>query len=157
MFQPPPPSSSEPGSGSGQTDRVAIAMALFDGLNAGDLRLWQSLLDEAFEGERVGNRALNRAETIGYQQAMLEAFAGLKVHVFQTFASGDSVALHWTATGSHLRAWRDIRSGFTIPATGRGVILSGVLIQEISGSKIRRVWNHYDRMALLEQLGMLPQ
>ncbi len=132
-------------------------MALFNGLNARDLRPWQLLLDENFEGERVGNRSLNRAETIGYQQALLEAFAGLKVHVFQTFTSGDAVALHWTATGSHLRAWRDARSGFTIAATGRGVILSGVLIQEITGGKIRRVWNHYDRMALLEQLGLLPQ
>jgi predicted ester cyclase len=157
MFQTLAPCSSKPDSCSDQTDRVAIAMALFDGLNTGDLRPWQSLLDEAFEGERIGNRALNRLETISYQQALLDAFAGLKVHVFQTFSSGDSVALHWTATGSHLRAWRDVRSGFTIAATGRGVILSGVLIQEISGGKIRRVWNHYDRMALLEQLGLLPQ
>ncbi len=137
--------------------QVAVAMALFEGLNSGDLQAWQARLDPAFEGERVGNRALTREQTMAFQAALLEAFPSLSVSVHHVFESGNTVALHWSALGNHLRPLVDPRSGMSIPATGRGILMAGVLIQEIVEGRIRRVWNYYDRMALLEQLGLMPQ
>jgi len=66
-------------------------------------------------------------------------------------AEGDRVMVHWTGHGIQQSEY----SG--IPATNRPVAFSGVYIFRIEDNKIVEVWNLWDQIGELQQLGILPE
>jgi hypothetical protein len=66
-------------------------------------------------------------------------------------AEGDRVMVHWVGHGIQ----HDESSG--IPATNRTVAFSGVYIFRIEDNKIVEVWNLWDQLGELQQLGLLPE
>jgi steroid delta-isomerase-like uncharacterized protein len=62
----------------------------------------------------------------------------------------DRVFRRWTFQGTH-------RGDFIgIPATGRTVRMSGVDVERFQGGVIVEHWSFWDRLQLLEQLGVAP-
>ena len=91
-------------------------------------------------------------------QAIKDYFGGL----FAGFpdATCETVAVH--AITEHLAVWRWIFHGTNtgsyrgLPPTGRSVILPGCEFIEVRASKVQRVEGYFDRLTLLQQLGLVP-
>ena len=79
-----------------------------------------------------------------------EAFPDIKMKVEGQWAEGDSVVTHWSTRGTHTGPLRGIEP------TGKEVTFSGVLILRFDGDQAVRGWQHFDRLTMLEQLGVAP-
>lgn len=94
-----------------------------------------------------------------------DADASLKQHIAGTeaafphyelisddmIAEDNRVAVRMTFRGVHEGAMGDI------PATGKAVSQPFMIIYRVAGNKIVEHWTSMDRMALMQQLGILPQ
>lgn len=73
---------------------------------------------------------------------------------FETVAvqaiTADLVVWRWVMRGTHTGSYRGL------PATGRSVILPGCEFIEVRDAKIHCVEGYFDRLSLLQQLGMVP-
>ena len=65
-------------------------------------------------------------------------------------AEGDRVMVRWTGRG------RQQGEYFCIPPTNREITLSGIYIFRIENDRIAEVWNLWDQLGELQQLGVLP-
>ena len=134
---------------------MQVAIALFDALGRRDLSGFAALFDPDFKGQRTGNRLLNLDECQRFWQALLGACPDLKLLMLDTFEKNNRVAVCWRCTGTHRLPLRDVLGNPPITATHRAFILDGTLILEIRGTRIIRAWNYFDRLGLMEQLGLL--
>lgn len=62
----------------------------------------------------------------------------------------DRVSVRWTSHGTHDGDLMDV------PATGKPVTVTGITFVHIEDGRIVTVYNNYDRLGLLEQLGAFP-
>jgi steroid delta-isomerase-like uncharacterized protein len=74
----------------------------------------------------------------------------LRATIEDLVAEGDKVAVAWTVQGTH----RGELLG--IPPTGKHVRFSGISIYRLAAGKIAEQWERWDRLPLLQQLGVLP-
>jgi len=79
-----------------------------------------------------------------------EAFPDMKIHIEAGATQEGLMFRHWSMTGTHQGTFL----GFA--ATGRKIVLTGVDIERLENGKIVEHWTFWDRMSLIEQLG-LPQ
>ena len=80
----------------------------------------------------------------------LAGIPDLRVRVEELVAEGDKVAVRRSYAGTH----RGTLLG--IPPTGKQLQLGGISIFRLAGGKITEQWEQLDRMALMQQLGVLP-
>lgn len=92
-------------------------------------------------------------------QAIKDLFGGF----FAGFpdATCETVAVH--AITEHLAVWRWVMhgthtgSGYRgLPPTGRSLSLPGCEFIEVRAAKVQRVEGYFDRLSMLEQLGLIP-
>jgi predicted ester cyclase len=83
------------------------------------------------------------------------AFPDIQLNITLQVAQGDYVVTHWIATATHTGPLT-LPSGQTVGPTGKSCTLQGCTTMEIVDGRHKRAWNHYDQMALLGQLGLLP-
>ena len=76
------------------------------------------------------------------------AFPDIHFTIEDQFAEGDTVVTRWTATGTH-----EGELGGA-PATGKSGRLIGVNISRFDGLKIVEVWETWDGLGLVHQLGL---
>jgi steroid delta-isomerase-like uncharacterized protein len=77
-------------------------------------------------------------------------FPDLRFTIEDEIAEGDTVALRWTATGTHQGTLLDI------PASGRTVRTSGIDIFRMEDGKAVEHWVIYDLLGILTQVGAIP-
>jgi steroid delta-isomerase-like uncharacterized protein len=80
-------------------------------------------------------------------RSLLGAFPDLRITVEDQIAEGDRVAVRYRGEGTHRGEWRGI------PATGKRISYTGILIQRFEGGKIAEFWAQPDLLGLLQQLG----
>lgn len=85
-----------------------------------------------------------------YAAMLRAAFPDLELTVEDQVADGDRVAYRWTARGTH----RGELLG--LAPTGQPVALTGIAIMRLAGGQIVELWEHYDTLGLLQQLGARP-
>jgi predicted ester cyclase len=79
------------------------------------------------------------------------ALPDVRVIIEQQLAEGDLVATRWTPTGMH-------RGQFMgVAPSGKQVLVSGTVIDRIAGGKVAEEWIDWDRLGLLEQLGVVQR
>ena len=78
------------------------------------------------------------------------AFPDWHSTVEEMIAEGDRVVERWTGRGTH----RGELQG--IPPTGKRVAVPGVVFYRIKGGKIVEFRGQFDRMSLMQQLGVVP-
>ncbi|RKY59033.1 MAG: hypothetical protein DRP95_05430 [Candidatus Latescibacterota bacterium] len=83
-------------------------------------------------------------QTIG---VYITAFPDLHNTVEDLIAEGDKVAERWTATATH-------RGG--IPPTGKQVAWTGITIYRFADGKIVENWWAWNKLGLMQQLGVIP-
>ena len=83
-------------------------------------------------------------------RAIRAAFPDWHSTVDEMIAEGDRVVERWTGRGTHRGEWQGI------PPTGTRVAVPGVVFYRIAGGKIVEFRGQFDRMSLMQQLGVVP-
>lgn len=93
--------------------------------------------------------ALDRTGYAGFIANFRSALPDVQNTIAEVIDGGDAVAIRWTGGGTH--------SGeplMGLPATGRPVVAHGVYILRFApDGRIGEVWNHWDNLNVLQQLG----
>ena len=89
----------------------------------------------------------------GYKQFVsyyLNAFPDLHYTIEDLLADGNTVAIRWTATGTH----QGDLPGIT--KTGRQISVTGMTIARVRDGKFIESWGNWDALGLMQQLGVVP-
>jgi steroid delta-isomerase-like uncharacterized protein len=78
------------------------------------------------------------------------AFPDWHSSVEEMLVEGDRVAERWTGRGTHRGEFQGIRP------TGKSVAVPGVVFYRIADGKIAEFRGQFDRMSLMQQLGVIP-
>ena len=78
------------------------------------------------------------------------AFPDADTTIEDQVAEGDRVVIRWSSKGIHTGEF------FGIPATGKQVTVTGIVIERIAGGKVAEIWAEFDQMGLMQQLGVVP-
>ena len=86
------------------------------------------------------------------EQAYETAFPGKSLRIDDIFGTDDGrVVVRWTCTGTQKGQLDDI------PASNRNVKITGISIYSFKGDKIVEVQQSWDRLGLLEQIGVIEE
>ena len=85
-----------------------------------------------------------------YATMMRAAFPDLHYIVEDQIAEGDKVVTRYTASGTHQGELMGIAS------TGNRVEITGISITRIEDGKIEEIWENYDTLGMMQQLGVIP-
>lgn len=80
-----------------------------------------------------------------------EAFPNLTVTVDDLVSEGDRVAVRYTASGTNEGQLMGA------PATGKEMNVQAVAIWRFENGQIAEMWDAWDAMGLMQQLGLMPQ
>jgi steroid delta-isomerase-like uncharacterized protein len=130
---------------------AATVLEMLDAIwNRGDLSVLSTSVAEGHidhdgDGDEIGRDLL--AQGI---QEYLTAFPDLRMSFDEQIADGDRVVTRWTGSGTHQGALQGI------PATGRSARITGIFIHQLSDGIVTESWTSFDRLGLLQQLGVIP-
>jgi steroid delta-isomerase-like uncharacterized protein len=133
-------------------EHKARAYRLYDGVfTRHDVTVLDELVSEAFvdhdapAGVQPGREGLKQTVAL-----YLTAFPDLAFTIEDQLAEGDRVATRFTARATH-------RGPFMgIAPTGRPVEVEGIAVDRFADGKLVESWLQYDRLGLLQQLGVVP-
>ena len=78
------------------------------------------------------------------------AFTDSNLDTEEEIAEGDKVVTRYTSRGTHKGEFMGI------PATGKEVVSTGIVISRIAEGKIAEDWEEFDGIGYLQQLGVIP-
>jgi len=110
--------------------------------------------DEIYSQDFVNHGLTTNADLRKDQDAARgwrQAFPDGKMTVVQEIAEGDLVAVLWVGTSTNTG------EGNGLPATGKSAKIRGITIWRIVKGKIVEEWSAWDQLAVLKQLGLIPQ
>lgn len=90
----------------------------------------------------------------GFKQAVdlyHSAFPGYENDLHAVIGDGDMVATLWTVTGTHKGEL------FGIAPSGKTVTVEGMNFYRLANGKVTEVWTQFDSLAMLQQLGAIPE
>ncbi|WP_227353798.1 ester cyclase [Haladaptatus salinisoli] len=114
------------------------------------------LIDEIYDEDFVLHDPSSPDETGGrdeykeYVETYRTAFPDAEYAVEEMVAEGDSVALRYTARGTHEGELAGIEP------TGERVTVSGMELYRVANGKIAEMWTNYDALGVFQQLGVVP-
>lgn len=133
-----------------QQQNVAVARRVFDEIfNQGKFDAVQQIYAPDFVNHTAtGDIPLSQDQAAA--RGWRDAFPDIHVTVDQVHTDGDFVTLVWTATGTNTG------SGNGLPATGKKITERGITIWKIVNGKITEEWSAFDRLRIMQQLGLVP-
>jgi steroid delta-isomerase-like uncharacterized protein len=93
----------------------------------------------------------NLEEDQSVLKGLHQAFSELVIQPQKLMAEGDLVTIYWTARG------RNTGAANGIPATGRRVHSSGIIIWRVVDGRIKEQWSVCDQLSMMEQLDLIVQ
>ena len=87
---------------------------------------------------------------LNYVVEVRVGFPDFNLEIDETVVEGNRMVSHWTCTGTHKGEFDGI------PATGKRITISGLDFARIENGKISEERVYFDRLAMLEQLGVAP-
>ncbi len=84
----------------------------------------------------------------------LSAFSDLYVTIEDMIAEGDKVVMRLTFRGTN--TGDIVMPMMHLPATGKQVTQTGIIIVSIVGGKAVEVWTQWDDLGMFQQLGLIP-
>ncbi len=126
-----------------------IVVQVFADSNNGDLEraISHTAPNCTLNGEAYGIEG-DRVKTA----MLLQAFPDGIWTVEDLVAGDDKVAVRWSFKGTQLG---DLPV-FGLPATGNAVSFAGITIYRVANGLITEIWDAYDKVPLLQQLGLMP-
>ena len=92
----------------------------------------------------IGSEGIKAAVTM-----FKKAFPDAQLKIAFQLAEGDKVVTRYTWSGTHQGDY------YGIPATGKQVNWTSTATFRIAGGKIRETWLNYDRLGMMQQLGVV--
>jgi steroid delta-isomerase-like uncharacterized protein len=124
----------------------------------GVLEMWNDanlkIVDEVYAPEIVRHDCGVPEDIVGienvknYLENLFNAFPDLHITVDETIVAGNKGAQRWTMTGTNTGSWGDM------PPTGKNVQFSGVSIAHFVNGKAVEIWDFYNVLDMMQQLGM---
>jgi steroid delta-isomerase-like uncharacterized protein len=137
--------------GARMSDANKTAMRRFfqEVYNEGSPTALDDLTTPEFVSHDRGNPSHDREGVRQIVAAIRTAFPDVHFTADDVFAEGDRVAARFTMRGTH-------RGEFMgIPATNKGVVVTGIDIVRFSNNKAVEHWHEWSGMELLQQLGVM--
>ena len=132
-----------------------LATALIDAFNSRDLNYWYELLASDAEISYPGFRdQRGRDAARAYNTPFLVAFSDLHFRVTSMMIEGNRAVVCVHAGGTHDGDFATPAG--VLPPSGRKGMVDGVFIITTRDGQIVREESHWDRMELLQQLGIGP-
>ena len=101
---------------------------------------------DPFPGQGNGRQDLKaRAKLI------LDAFNPVRFTLEQVIAEEDKVVVRWSQTATQSGSFMGI------PPTGKEFTIAGIDIHAVRGGRMAEHWHVVDQLALMQQLGLMPQ
>jgi steroid delta-isomerase-like uncharacterized protein len=134
-------------------DHAAAMKRLYDLLNAGDIDGFGELLAEDFvEHEEMPGLERSKEGVKQLFHIYRAAFPDLRMAVQDVLVSGDKAVARVRATGTHQGEF------LGMPATGKSVDVQFIDITRFGDDGLAREhWGVFDALALMQQLGAIPQ
>ncbi len=85
-----------------------------------------------------------------YIAGVRAGFPDFKLEIKQTVAEDNRLVTQWTCTGTQKGEFQGI------PPTGKHISISGVTLVRIENGKVVEERTYFDRLTMLEQLGVAP-
>jgi steroid delta-isomerase-like uncharacterized protein len=129
----------------------ATVRGMFEALNARDFGRAAGAVSESCRWESVAAETVHLGSRPIVQglRAFAESFPDLRIAVESLTASGDRVVVEWAASGT----FEGVPFRGEEP-NGRAFRRRGCAVAEVRGGKIVRYRDYYDRLTLLDQLGL---
>ena len=134
-------------------ENKAVIRRYFDEIvNQGKMELYSEFMAENV----LGYDATDPEPKVGFEnvkQVMIlfhTAFPDLQCPLYDILAEGDKVVVRWGLRGTH----RDLFMG--VPASGKKVDVSGIIIYRLENHKIIEYWGRFDTLGLMKQVGAVP-
>jgi steroid delta-isomerase-like uncharacterized protein len=138
-----------------EAENIALMKRWFEEVwNQGRMDTVRELLDEKARGfgqAGHGTGIHGPADFIPFVQRLRGAFPDIKTTVEDAFGDEQSVVVRWSATMTHTGA------DLGIPPTNRKAHVTGMTIARIANGKIIAGWDNWDQLALMRQLGVVPE
>lgn len=131
-----------------------VMQGKFAALNAQDAPRMRSYFSDQAEKEVPGGLLRGSDQIVAFVAAFWEAFPDIRLTLTSSVEEGSVVAVRGRMTGTHTGTLRT--PGGDIPATGRDIDLTFSDEYEVVGGRIVSSHFQLDRLALLEQLGVIP-
>jgi steroid delta-isomerase-like uncharacterized protein len=134
-------------------DRHTVAHRWFD-------EVWnhsrQETIDELYASDAIAHglgEGTDSRGPAGFRASwcnMRSALPDAHISIEDTIIQGDKAVVRVALEGTHRG------EGLGLPATGRRVSVTGIVIIRIDGGQIAASWNNWDQLGLLRQLGAIP-
>lgn len=127
------------------------ALRLYELLNAGQVEQIGDLVTGDYaEHDPLPGQGEGREGAIDRFSMIVGALAP-HFTVEDVITEGDRVVVRWTNAGTHVGEFAGI------PATGGTFSIAGIDIYRVEGELLAEHWHVVDQLAMLGQLGLLPQ
>ncbi|HJQ03931.1 MAG TPA: ester cyclase [Nocardioides sp.] len=127
------------------------ALRLYELLNAGRVEEIGSLVTPTYvEHDPLPGQGTGR-EGVLDRFSMIAGALAPRFTVEDVVCEGDRVVVRWTNAGTHVGEFAGI------PATGGTFTIGGIDIYRTEGDLLAEHWHVVDQLAMLGQLGLLPQ
>jgi steroid delta-isomerase-like uncharacterized protein len=90
-------------------------------------------------------------EIARYVAEVRTGYPDFKLEINDKVFEDNRLVTHWTCTGTHKGEFQGI------PATGKRINISGLALARIENGKVAEEHVYFDRLAMLEQLGIAPE
>ena len=131
-------------------ENKALACRVFDEIwNEGSLDVADEIFDANYVSHGLGI-APGPASFKQYVSVYLSAFPDCHFTIEDQVAEGDKVVTRWTATGTHTGEL------IGIPPTDVQATVTGISINRYAGGKVVEVWDNWDGLGMMQQLGVIP-
>lgn len=87
-----------------------------------------------------------------YLVTYLAAFPDTSMTVEDVIAEGDRVVCRYTVRGTHKGTTEEYG-----PPTGKQMVIEGITVYRFKGGKLAEMWDRYDNLAVMQQLGLTSE
>ena len=124
---------------------------LYDLLNAGNVEEIQDMVTDGYdEHDPLPGQGAGRDGVLDRYSMLIDALAP-QFTIEDVIAEGDRVVVRWMNSGTHVGEFAGI------PPTGRAFSIAGIDIYRVVEGRLAEHWHVVDQLAMLGQLGVLPQ
>jgi steroid delta-isomerase-like uncharacterized protein len=133
-------------------DHKAIATRFYDGVNAGDLSVVDELVaDDFVDHEEFPGIPTDKEGVRQFFVMFRAAFPDMRMEAREVLGDGDLVSARFVFTGTHEGEFMGL------PATGKRVEVEGFDMVRLRDGQVTEHWGVMDAMALMQQLGAIPE
>jgi len=130
-------------------ENKAIVRRCMEELDKGNWAIFNELLTPDYVYHEPG-RSFTRDESEQFMRSLRVAFPDGRVTIEEMIAEGDKVVTRYTSSGTHKGEFMGIA------ATGKKVVVTGIVITRVDKGKIAEDWEEFDAMGFMVQLGAIP-